>query len=411
VDQIPNYESWIYESWITTKRLQAHGVILAFCLWSIYAWNMNAPGLQDRFGNLKGADFLHLYTLGSLAGEHRGAELYNARAQSSLAAAHVPQSIGIQFLPLYPPQVAIFFAPFPRFSYPWALVLWLGLSALLYFACCLAIWRACPNLAAGKCSVLILALAFPAFWHLMLWGQTSALALVCFTAGFLALSARQEFLCGLVLGCLAFKPQLGVAAALVFLMSRRWRILAGASISAAAQFAVAAFYFGPGSLRAWLHALSHASRTMSQLEPRPYQTHSLRTFWSMLIPFPRISLALYVASAIAVSALTVICWRSHLSLTLRYSALLLASVLLAPHLTVYDLVIIAPAFLLLSDWLVAQPSRVTRGFKLLLYAAFFLPLLGPLARWTHLQLSVPVFAVLLFSIWRIAQFARDSERV
>jgi hypothetical protein len=131
----------------------------------------------------------------------------------------------------------------------------------------------------------------------------------------------------------------------------------------------------------------------------------------MLIPFPRISLALYVASAIAVSALTVICWRSHLSLTLRYSALLLASVLLAPHLTVYDLVIIAPAFLLLSDWLVAQPSRVTRGFKLLLYAAFFLPLLGPLARWTHLQLSVPVFAVLLFSIWRIAQFARDSERV
>jgi hypothetical protein len=97
-------------------------------------------------------------------------------------------------------------------------------------------------------------------------------------------------------------------------------------------------------------------------------------------------------------------WRSRLSLPVRYSALLLATVLLAPHLTVYDLVILAPAFLLLADWIVINPDHsAIPYFKLLLYLAFALPLLGPLARWTHVQLSVPVMAALLYGIWNLGR--------
>ena len=56
-----------------------------------------------------------------------------------------------------------------------------------------------------------------------------------------------------------------------------------------------------------------------------------------------------------------------------------------------------PAFLLLADWMVSQPDRpATRRFELLLYLAFILPLLGPLARWTHVQLSV--MATILYSV-------------
>jgi hypothetical protein len=89
---------------------------------------------------------------------------------------------------------------------------------------------------------------------------------------------------------------------------------------------------------------------------------------------------------------------------LRYSALLLATVLLAPHLTVYDLIILAPAFLLLSDWIVTEPyDSATPTLTLLLYLAFALPLLGPLARWTHLQLSVPVMAAILYGIWNLGR--------
>jgi hypothetical protein len=91
-------------------------------------------------------------------------------------------------------------------------------------------------------------------------------------------------------------------------------------------------------------------------------------------------------------------------LPLRFSALLFATVLLAPHLTVYDLVILAPAFLLLSDWIVTHPDdRITSTLKFLLYFAFALPLLGPLARWTHLQLSVPIMAAVLYMIWNLGR--------
>ena len=120
-----------------------------------------------------------------------------------------------------------------------------------------------------------------------------------------------------------------------------------------------------------------------------------------LIPWPPVSFALYALSAVLICALTIDCWRRRTAFSLRYSVLLFATVLLAPHLTVYDLVILAPAFLLLSDWLVAQVDDSTdRYFKVLLYLAFILPLFGPLARWTHLQLSVPVMAALLYEICR-----------
>jgi Glycosyltransferase family 87 len=384
----------------TASRLRIHGLIFAFCLWSVYVWNMAAPGLFDRAGNLKGTDFLHFYTLGSLAIGDRGGDLYNMQAQSELAAERVPAAAGIRYLPLYPPQVSLFFAPFARLSYLPALTLWLALNALIYGACCYALWRSCPNLRDHKLTVAVLAVGFPAFWHVLAWGQTSVLALACFTVAFFALTAQREFLAGLALGCLIFKPQLALAAAIVFVVTLNWQVITGAILSAAAQLAAAWLYYGPAPLRAWMTALRNVPSQLSLLEPRLYQTHSLRTFWTMLFPWPTPSFALYFATALLIAALTVACWRSRLSLPLRFSALLLATVLLAPHLTVYDLVILTPAFLLLADWLAAQPDgSATRNFKLLLYLAFLVPLLGPFARWTHFQLSAPVMAALLYGIW------------
>jgi Glycosyltransferase family 87 len=396
-----------FGSWLTAKRLQAHGLILALCLWSVYSWNMAAPGLRDHGGNLKGTDFLHLYVLGSFALAHRGADLYNMEVQSALAAQTVPQAAGIRYLPLYPPQVSIFFAPFAQLSYIWALIFWLTATSLIYGGCCYAIWRTCPNLREHKLNVVILALAFPAFWHLIAWGQTTALALACFTLAFFALRTHREFLAGIALGCLIFKPQLGVAAAVVFLFSLCWRVVAGMIIAAAAQLGAACFYYGPGALRDWVHTLLDLPAVLPLLEPRIYQTHSLRTFWTMLVPWLPAALALYLITAIMVCALTIACWRSAIHLSLRYSALLLSTVLIAPHLTVYDLVILAPAFLLLSDWIVAGQQTISR-LGILLYLAFILPLIGPLARWTHFQLSVPVMVALLYGVWRLGRYSNAA---
>jgi hypothetical protein len=396
-------------SWITAKRLRVHGLLLALSLWSVYAWNVATPGLFDRAGNLKGTDFLHFYTLGSLALAHRGADLYNMSAQSQLVAQRVPAATGIRYLPVYPPQVSILFAPFAHLSYPCALVLWLTLSSLIYGACIYVLWRICPNLRNYGLTVLVLALAFPAFWHLIAWGQTSALALACFTLAFFALHAERELLAGLALGCLIFKPQLGLAAAVIFVDTRRWKVVAGALFSALAQLAAAWIYYGPDSLRIWIQTLFRFPSLLPLLEPKLYQTHSLRTFWTMLLPWPNLAFGLYILTALLTLALAARCWQSSVSLPLRYSALLLATVLVAPHLTVYDLVILAPAFLLLTDWIVAEPNQSTTScLELLLYLAFALPLLGPLARWTHLQLTVPVMLATLYVLFQLGEGSRQS---
>jgi glycosyl transferase family 87 len=393
-----------FNSLLTARRLRAHAFILALCLWSVYLWNMSTPGLIDRVGKLKGTDFLHFYTLGSLALDRRGADLYNLPAQSALLSQRVPEAADITYLPLYPPQVSLFFAPFALLSYPSALIVWLVFTSLIYALCCYAVWQVCPNLRSYGFTVSILALAFPAFWHLVAWGQTSALALAFFTLAFFALRTEREVLAGLALGCLIFKPQLAIAAAIVFLVTLRWKIIAGAFVSAAAQLIAAYLYYGPGPLHDWIRALLNLRNQLPLLEPRLYQTHSLRTFWTMLLPWPSVSLALYLITALLISATTIACWRSRTPLRLRYSALLLATVLLAPHLTVYDLIILAPAFLLLSDWIVTEPyDSAMPTLTLLLYLAFALPMLGPLARWTHLQLSVPVMAAILYGIWNLGR--------
>jgi hypothetical protein len=219
-------------------------------LWTGFAWDYAVPGLRDRAGQIKGADFLHFYTLGLLAREHGGGSLYNLAAQEAIAQARVPEAAGVRYLPLYPPQVSLLFAVLSRLHYGPALLLWSLTSLSIYAMCCAVIVRVCPALRADALTVAICAAAYPAFWHLIAWGQTSGLALACFVAAYFALRRGNRFLAGLALGCLIYKPQLGLAAALVFLLSGEWALIGGAALSAALKFTAAYAHYGSGHHRA-----------------------------------------------------------------------------------------------------------------------------------------------------------------
>lgn len=388
--------------WLNARRLRAQGLALAVCLWGIYAWVLATPGLRDRDHLLKGTDFIHFYTLGSLALEHRGEALYDMRAQTELLGRRVPEAAATRYLPLYGPQVSLLFAPLAKLPYAYALASWWFISADIYALCLFLIWSTCPTLRHRAGLVFLLALAYPAFWHLIAWGQTSALALACFTAAYLLLLRGRAFAAGLALGCLAFKPQLAIAAAVIFLLTGAARILLGALLPAAAQLLVGWLYYGTATMRDYVAHLVQIPQVTALLEPRLYQTHCLRTFWQMLIPWPVAAVPLYTITAIIVLAVTFRCWRSSLPLALRYSALLLASVLVSPHLTVYDLVILVPALLLLADWLLSNPSAPGHGhIATLSYLIYVLPLIGFTARWTHVQLSVIAMAGLLWILARL----------
>jgi hypothetical protein len=389
-----------FASWLTARRVSTHALLLAACLWTVYAVDMSTPGLRDRSGIIKGADFLHFYTLGTLALENRGDLLYDIPALSAELAKLVPQAAGYVYVPLYGPQVSLLFVPFALLPYAWALAAWLALNVLIYAICCFTVWRTCTNLQDQEWTVMAAAVAFPGFFHTIMWGQTSGLALLFFTLIYMALRAHRRFLAGLALGSLIFKPQLGLAAAVVFLCAAEWKVVAGSMIAAAAQLGLGWWHYGTGVMKGYLHALTHVRDVLSPLEPRLYQTHSLRSFWSLLLPWPSLCWGLYFVSAITVLVMAYVCWRSQTPLSLRYSALLLASVLVAPHLTVYDLLILAPAFLLLADW---RRIRSASALQALLYLCYPLFLLGALTRFTHLQLSVVAMTAMLCVIWRVSR--------
>jgi hypothetical protein len=403
-------------AWLTSRRLRAQGLSLALGLWIIYAWVLATPGLRYRNGLIKGTDFLHFYTLGALARAHRGADLYNMQTQTELLGERVPAAAGTVYLPLYGPQVSLLFAPFAALPYSVALVAWLLCSTLLYAVCAYAVWKTCPNLQPYGATVFWIAAAYPAYFNLIAWGQTSALALACFTGTYLLLRRGQLFVAGLALGCLVFKPQLGLAVAFVFCWMRAGRVVLGGLVSSSAQLLLGWLYYGTSVMRDYAVHLVHVRSVFPVLEPRLAQTHCLRTFWQMLIPMPRSVWGLYAISAAAVLWLTVACWRSALPLALRYSALLIATVLISPHLTVYDLVILAPAILLIAEWTVGrQAAPLSRWFVITLYLVYLLPLVGTLARWTHVQGSVVAMLILLYLMWRVREteaarfLARDAS--
>lgn len=396
---------------LTLRRITLHAGLLAVCLWSLYAADLAVPGLRDRVGQMKGADFVHFYTAGYLLRTGQVPALYGPVALAAVQRTLVPQSAGAYFVASYGPQVYLPFSLLSRLPYAWAALIWAVLNCALYFACCYAVWRCCPELRPYTLTVFLLALAFPGFFTLIAFGQTSGMALALFTSAFLALRSRHSFLAGLAIGSLVYKPQLGFAAAIILLSAAEWKLVAGAITASIAQLAFAWAWFGSAAMREYFHSLARTSQALPFIEPKLSQMHSLRGFWLLLLPWRDLANVLYALSAIAILAFAVACWRSRASLNLRYSSLLLASVLVAPHLMVYDLVILAPAFLLLGASAIERTLATTPALRVCLYFTYALPLLAPLARFTHVQLSVVAMVALQGLLWLTLKQKQAAECV
>ncbi len=416
----PSEPQWISPAaaWLNPRRLRAHAIVLALCLWGVFAADFATPGFLDRAGNIKFQDFLPFYIAAQLIRENRAGDLFDLQIADDELRTIVSQPGADQpsrpRLPMvYGPQVGLLFVPLAHFSFPVAARIFTVFSGLLYFGCIFAIWRTCSALHSFAALVALSALAFPPFFHFAVRGQLSVLLLACFTAAFLARRAGHDWWAGVALGFLIFKPQFLLAIPLIFLLSGAWRLLIAALLSAAAQVVFAWMYFGTAVMRSYLTTLLHVSRWIAITEPgqAPIQMHSLRAFWSLLVPWPHAAFALYILTSVVAVVIAAAAWKSAMPLALRFSALTLAAVLVNPHLFVYDLLVLAPALLLLADWSVHHPQRPTSALmNLLLYAAFLLPLFGPLAHWTHLQLSVPVFVALLWILWRESSECSDPQR-
>ena len=122
------------------SQARTHASIAASPAWVAALVLLGTPGVRYPTGDLKGADFIQLYTLAHLAfeGEYPQSEIGpNARPTSGAG----PGSATEDYLPVYPPQAALLFAPFRYLSdraavYVWVLILIAGYAAIVSSA-----WR------------------------------------------------------------------------------------------------------------------------------------------------------------------------------------------------------------------------------------------------------------------------------
>jgi hypothetical protein len=386
------------------QRIRAMAIILVFCLWGVCLVDYAKPGIFDRAGNIKFQDFLQFPISARLIASGHADQLYDDQVLAREIRATTGRDTNVYLQYFYGPQVPLPFTRLASLPFMAQAAIWVALSLLMYFICIYLVWKQCAALRPYRALVAICALAYPPLFHFFVRGQLSAVVLVCFTAAYLAFSVRRDFLAGVALGLLAFKPQFLVAIPLILLLAHAWKALAGVVISAATQFALTSLCFGRAVMQAYvarlLQSAGHPGST--ELIFSPIQMHSLHSFWELLIPWRPGVWLLYVLTSFAVVGIAAAIRKSSTPLALRFSSLMFAAVLVNPHLYIYDLLALAPAFLLLADWSLDNPHHPAKpALDVLLYLAFLLPLFGPIAYWTHLQLSVVVFAALLWTLRRL----------
>jgi len=400
---------------LTEGRIRAHATLLLIGLWGGAAVLLATPGLIARNGQPKGGDFVHFWTMGRLLHEGQAAALYDAAAFDGLVARELPDARVLHYLPVYAPQTALLFQPLGALPYFTAWFIWTLLSLLVYAACIWVAWRECRNLREWGRLTTLLALAFPPLWYLVLDGQTSAMMLAAFVLVWRSLERGRPFLAGLALSLIFHKPQLGVASAVLFVLCGQWAVVGGAVLGIAAQFALAGVLLGGSVLRDYVVIMTALPTAGAVIEPTVWQMHSLRAFFLLLLPWRPAAETAYVVSAVACLWNAARTWALKPPVRVAMAQLLLTSVLVAPHLFVYNLAVVAPALLVIEDLLQARqaPERDSR-IHWMVYGAFALPLFGVIAAVTHVQLSVLAMAALSWSLYRLClerpQVAAESVR-
>ena len=390
----------------TRGELRGQLVILAVVLWAVALVNTATPTRQLRSGQIKGTDFVQFYTLGRLAAEGHADQFddYGAIRRTQLAA--VPESENVVFPPVYGPQVPIALSPLGHLTYESALLTWVTLSVVVYFFFVWLLARAAPRLRMHVGLTCLGAAAFPPFWQLVQHGQLTMVAVTALVGAWWALRSGREVAFGACLGLLAYKPPLVAPVLILLLFIRAWRPLAAASVVGLAQVLVAAWWIGLAGVWRYVDLLLGLPGMASALRSNPAQTHGWRGFLELLlgesVPVTVLSAVLILATLVLAAAI----WRRVSDPSLRMAVLSVTVALAAPYLFVYDLAILAPAWIWLVDWFLRQPVPASVGRAL--YLGYLSPLFAPAMPYIRFQISVPVMAFLLVSVWR---WTRAHEEV
>jgi len=302
-------------------------------------------------------DFSVFHTVGAMANEGHATESYDdAKMIAAERAAFPGNTLRLPWN--YPPTFQIMLMPLGALPY---VVAWLVWSGILYSCYALLSRRL-----ADAPNVLVFLLLAPGAAVNLFFGQNGILSTVLLGGGVLLLGSR-PILAGVLLGLLAYKPQLAVLAPFALLAGREWRALAAAILSQIALILVSLALLGSGPWLAFLYKLAHPAAVFSSSSSDWRAIPSVMIFARTLGLGTAVSSVLHWTIAAIAAAFALWTWHKTKDSRIRMAVLAAATMLVTPYLRSYDLLL-----LILP---IAVMLRGPTGWaeKLVLFAAWLMP--------------------------------------
>jgi hypothetical protein len=358
-----------------------------------------SDGMNDRFGRPLGTDFSNVYAAGTYVLDGQPSAPFDPPRQYARE-----QAIFGQATPFYgwhyPPFFLGLAALLATMPYWLALLVWQGLTLILYLLAIRSIVAsiASPATDAAKTNWVLLALAFPAVFINLGQAHNGFLTAALFGAA-LVMFVERPILAGVLIGCLAYKPQFGLLIPLVLMATGGWRAFAAAAATVAVLALAVTLAFGVDVWTAFL-ASTKFTRTVV-LEQGGTGWYKIQSVFSWVRMWGGgIALAYAVQGAVTLAVAASLCWlwRSAAAYALKAAALIIGCVLATPYGLDYDLMLLAPAIAFIAV------DGLARGFapweKSVLAALWVVPLIArSVPEYTLIPLAVPVmllaFALLL----------------
>ena len=389
--------------WLTATRARNYSLmLLGLCVIAALAWIALSDGLVDRNGKPLGTDFSNVYAAGRLTWQGRAADAYqpalqHAAEKAVFAGRNVP-FFGWHYPPFF---FAIAFAV-AAFPYAWGLVIWIASSLAAYLMVIRAILP--------RPQTLLVAAAFPAVFVNIGHGHNGFLT-AALLGGALHLLDRRPWLAGVLIGCLAYKPQFGVLIPIALLAGTRWRTIGAAAGTVAALIALSLLTLGGDVWNAFADSLKFTQAVvLEQCDTGWEKIQSVFSAVRMWGATVHTAYAVQIALGLVLAASIAWLWQSNAPFELKAAALATGSLLATPYVLDYDLVVLAVAI----AYFTRHGLKYGFGsFEIsLLAAAWIVPLLSRgIAGLTGIPVGLLVMLALHFFIVRRAMLGDAASGV
>lgn len=340
-------------------------------------------------------DFGKLYTAGMIVRQGNGAKLYNLEEQTRIEASVLNRKQVLPFV--HTPFEALLCVPLTVLPYSWAYLFW-GLINMVFWMAVAYLVRPYAPAPRQAFQYLILCFAFFPGWIALLLGTTTILLLLIFTLVYISLERGEDFKAGILLGLGLISFQIVLPFALIPLLRRQWRVIAGFSLTAAALAAVSALVVGVSGIRSYILLMVKLVKHPTSWEmagTSPCNFPSVRGFFGTVLgeSFPPIwTDVIIVVLSLALLWMAYRSWQTRGTLKHGFSCALVAAVLASFHVLDYDLLLLLLPILLMAEEI---RHRMTKAAVAILYLPVY-PVLIEFASLYWLFWPVAVFAGALF---------------